>query len=157
MVSKERQMKARLQTEYGHPVDEIEIPYTQEKLPGVLLNRDRVFVFHELMGYPCAIAYYRENTIHVLGSRFLEVKLVYQGKEGEYTVRGEFSGDAGIYDELRVSIFNPQDECVGDAFFTLTEDGEPRALLTTKGNGDGDHDLVWFPLRETGKAVESYA
>ena len=149
-------MKTKLQTEYGHPVDEIEIPYTQGKLPGVLLHGDRAFVFHELMGYPGATAYYRENTIHIAGNPSLEVKLVYQGKEGGYTVRGELSGDTGIYDELRVGIFNPQNECVGDVFFTLTEQGEPRALLTTKGNGDGDHDLVWFPLRETREAVENY-
>jgi len=74
-------MKAKLQTEYGHPVDEIEIPYTQDKLPGVLLHEDRAFVFHELMGYPGATAYYRENTIHIAGNRSLEVKLVYQGRK----------------------------------------------------------------------------
>lgn len=150
-------MNVVLQTENGHPVDKFEIPYTQEKLPGVLLQGDRAFVFHELMGYPDATAYYRGKTIHVIGNRCLEVKLVYQGKEGEYTARGEYTGDSGIYDELRVGIFNQQEECVGDALFTLTEEGEPRAYLTTGGDGDNDHSLSWFPLREAGEAVESHA
>jgi hypothetical protein len=149
-------MKAILQTENGRPVAEIEIPYSHDKLPGVLLQGDRAFVFHELMGYPGGTAYYRENTIHVIGNLFLEVKLVYQGKEGEYTARGEYTGDPGIYDELRVGIFNPQKECVGDALFTLTEEGEPQAYLTTAGDGDGDHSLSWFPLRETEKAVGNH-
>jgi hypothetical protein len=87
----------------------------------------------------------------------LSVRIIYQGKPGDYVATAEACGDPGIYEELRVGIFNSRGECVGDAFFTLSEDGEPRVLLTTEGDGDGDHYLVWFPLREAGKGVESHA
>ena len=86
----------------------------------------------------------------------LAVRLVYQGRLGKYTVKAQQAGDSGIYDELAVGIFDPDGNCVGDVYFTLNEEGEPRVLLTTNGEGDGDHHLVHYPLRETRESVEDF-
>lgn len=83
------------------------------------------------------------------------VELIYQGKKGDYVVKAEKTGDTGIYDELGVSILNSKTgECIGYLYFLLTEQGEPRVLLTSEGNGDGDPQLTYFPLRSKEKAIE---
>lgn len=84
----------------------------------------------------------------------LSVDLVYQGKKGEYSVQAEKTGDTGIYDELGVSIVNKAGNCVGYAYFLVNEEGKPRVLLTADGDGDGDPQLTYFPLRSKHEAIE---
>ena len=87
--------------------------------------------------------------------KLFSVDLIYQGKGNGYTAVAEKSGEPGVYDEIRVGIFKGE-ECVGDVLFTLTENGEPAALLTTDGDGEGDHSLIWFPLRDSDSAINDY-
>lgn len=73
-----------------------------------------------------------------------------------YTVEAGRSGDDGIYDEMRVSILNPEGDCVGDALIGLTPEGEPRVLVTAGGDGDGEHPVAVYPLRDAEVAVEYF-
>ncbi|KKI35976.1 hypothetical protein VI03_24605 [Burkholderia vietnamiensis] len=66
------------------------------------------------------------------------------------------TGDAGIYDEVRVSVFDCNDTCVADALVGLTEAGELRVLVTTDADGDGDHRIAIYPTRSAGAAVDAH-
>ncbi len=64
------------------------------------------------------------------------------------------SGDAGIYDEVRVSVMRPDGSCVGDVLVGLTAEGELRVLVTTGNDGDQDHGVAVYPQRDLSAAVE---
>ncbi len=70
-----------------------------------------------------------------------------------YTAEATYTGDPGIYDELRISIFDREDDCVGDVLVGLTTEGEPRVLVTTGNAGDGDHNVSIYPCRHIDDAV----
>ncbi|KVV40762.1 hypothetical protein WT27_12585 [Burkholderia territorii] len=66
------------------------------------------------------------------------------------------TGDAGIYEEVRVSVFDCNDTCVADALVGLTEAGELRVLVTTDADGDGDHRIAVYPTRSAAAAVDAH-
>lgn len=68
----------------------------------------------------------------------------------------ERSGDAGVYSEARLGVLNPARECVADVLVGYSESGELRILLTTGGDGEGDHSHAFFPMRPTNMAVERF-
>lgn len=72
---------------------------------------------------------------------------------GDYQVEARYTGDPGINDEARISVLHGT-ECVADVLVGLTETGEPRVLVTTGGDGDGDHTVKLYPLRTLKDAVE---
>lgn len=59
----------------------------------------------------------------------------------------EITGDAGIYNEIRMSAYDKEGNCIGDVLMGLDEKGELRVLLTTGGDGDGDHSVAIYPTR----------
>lgn len=71
-----------------------------------------------------------------------------------YTAEAERTGDEGIYEEARISVFHAED-CVADVLAGLSESGEPRFLITCGGKGDGDHNIAVYPLRELRFAVDT--
>ncbi len=74
---------------------------------------------------------------------------------GGYAAEVTRCGDPGVYEEVRIGLFKEGgEECLGDVLVGLSENGEPRILVTTGGDGDADHDLAIFPLRQFDKAVE---
>ena len=72
---------------------------------------------------------------------------------GKYTMEVGQSGDAGLYDEFRVSILDKSGDCVGDALIGLDQNHEPRVLVTTGGNGNDGKQVSIYPLREMRDAV----
>lgn len=62
----------------------------------------------------------------------------------------------GGYRELRVGIYDAKMNCIGDVIITLDVESQqfPRVLITTGGDGDGDHDVWVYPLRLKHVAVE---
>jgi hypothetical protein len=81
-------------------------------------------------------------------------KLLHDGNNSAgYSAEASRTGDAGIYEEVRISIFH-EDDCVADVLAGLSSDGEPRILVTHGGDGDGDHRIAVYPLREISKAVD---
>lgn len=72
-----------------------------------------------------------------------------------YTVNAQRDGDAGIYDELRVGVFDRDGSCVADVLVGLSGDGEPRVLLSTDGDADRQKVAV-FPLRSFDEAVVDF-
>ena len=165
----ERQSSGFTELSAGNLADGIEVELLTAKEPAVktLSDKDLARIVENrgtspagessIMRRYTAMARFLKGIMAILCSAKkadqISVKLRYQGKLGDYRTTAEFTGDPGIYEELRVGIFDLQGECVGDALFTLTEEGEPRVLLTTEGNGNDDHNLVWFPLREAGNGV----
>ena len=85
----------------------------------------------------------------------LEVNPIVRQKKGsDYSLKAELAGDADDYKELAVSITRISDgECVADAYFTVTEEGEPKVLFTTDGDGLGDKQLTVYPLRAADNAA----
>lgn len=72
---------------------------------------------------------------------------------GGYTAEASRTGDAGIYEEVRIGIFKGGDrECLGDVLVGLTEEGEPRVLVTTDGKGEEEASFVIYPLRPADEA-----
>lgn len=67
-------------------------------------------------------------------------------------LEGELTGDPGIYQEMRISAFKG-DECIGDVLVGLNEAGELRVMVTTDGEGDGDHQVLVFPQLPAEDAV----
>jgi len=83
--------------------------------------------------------------------------LMYSGNNPNgYIAEASRTGDTGIYEEVRISVFNPNRDntCVGDVLVGLTKSGELRALVTANGDGDGDHRIAVYPLRPADQAVE---
>lgn len=64
------------------------------------------------------------------------------------------TGDAGIYEEVRISVFDCSDSCVADTLVGLTEAGELRVLVTSDADGDGDHRIAVYPTRSADTAVD---
>lgn len=75
-----------------------------------------------------------------------------QNPEG-YKVEAMRDGDPGIYNELRVGVFDKTGACVADVLVGLTDGGEPRVLLSTDGDADTQKIAV-YPLREAAEASE---
>ena len=53
-----------------------------------------------------------------------------------------------------MGFFDPKTNCVADILIGVTKDGEPRVMITTGGDGEGDHDVAVYPLRKRENAVE---
>lgn len=70
-----------------------------------------------------------------------------------YTADATRTGDTDIFEEVRISVYDTEGDCVGDVLVGLTEDGEPRALVTTDGDGDGDHTVSVMLLKPKDEAV----
>lgn len=88
-------------------------------------------------------------------SRIEAFPLMHSGENpGGYMAEAARTGDPGIYEEVRISILHPDRGCVGDVLVGLTDQGEPRMLLTHNGEGDGDHVIAVFPLKPVDDAVE---
>lgn len=73
-----------------------------------------------------------------------------------YEAEAARTGDAGVYEEVRISVFDRNASCVADALVGLTEDGEVRVLVTTDGNGDNEHQIAIFPTRGADTAIERW-
>lgn len=71
-----------------------------------------------------------------------------------YTTEATHIGETGLYDEVRVDVFNAENVCVSDIIIGISLEGEPRILLTTDGQGDDDFALQVFPLRAVTDAIE---
>jgi hypothetical protein len=59
----------------------------------------------------------------------------------------EETGDPGIYQEQRISAMKGE-ECVADVLVQVDKDGEVRVLITSGGEGDGDHSIAIYPERD---------
>lgn len=85
---------------------------------------------------------------NVFNTSICEFKLLNGGKNvRNFTTNAMRSGDTGIYDELSVAIFDANKECVADILIGLTEEGEPRILVSSDGNSAGDKMIV-YPMRD---------
>lgn len=73
---------------------------------------------------------------------------------GGYLAAASRTGDPGIYEEVRISVLHPELGSVGDVLVGLTEQGEPRMLITHNGEGDGDHAIAVYPLKPKDEAVD---
>jgi len=82
--------------------------------------------------------------------------LLHSGENpNEYTVDVNRTGDAGIYEELRVGVFKGDGkECLADVLVGLIEGGEPRVMITAGGDGENEHAFAVYPLRDAGEALE---
>lgn len=79
----------------------------------------------------------------------------YEGKSfSGFVLEATRSGDPGSYDEARMSVLNSVKDCVADVLVGLSPEGEPRVLVTTEGDGDGDHSITIYPLRDRENAVK---
>jgi hypothetical protein len=56
--------------------------------------------------------------------------------------------------ELRVGVKNADGVYVADVLIGLSPEGELRVLLTTDCEGEGDHEIAVFPLRQRAFAIE---
>lgn len=81
------------------------------------------------------------------------VLLRHSGVDAQLTAEMAYTGDAGVYDEARVSIVNATGECVADLVVGLDTSGELRVLATANSDGDGDHPIAIYPLRGIVDAV----
>lgn len=84
-------------------------------------------------------------------------KLLHSGKnDGGYTVEATRTGDKGIYEEVRVSVFDNTNDCCADILVTLEDKGmgAPKILITADGNGEGDHQILIRPMKPAVEAVE---
>lgn len=79
--------------------------------------------------------------------------VICDGKPSKYRLEAEITGDKGIYDELRVAFIDENDEVVADVYFLVDEEGNPQVLLTTDGDGLGDHRIAVNPLLPAEDAV----
>ena len=81
------------------------------------------------------------------------------GKNPEnYTAEASRTGDAGIYNEVRIGVFKESDNvCLADVLVGLNDAGEPRILVTADGNGDNEAAFVIYPLRPAEEALSSWA
>lgn len=86
----------------------------------------------------------------------ISVPLVYESNGGAGLVaEASWTGDKGLYEEVRVSVFDKAKDCVADVLVTLDQEGnEPRVLITSGGDGDGDKNIAVFPMRPASDAVE---
>lgn len=73
-----------------------------------------------------------------------------------YQAEAVRTGDAGIYQEVRISVFDREDICVADTLVGLTEAGEIRVLITADGDGDNEHQIAIFPTRGAANAIEGW-
>lgn len=81
--------------------------------------------------------------------------LAYQGKNPEaFTADARCTGDAGVYEEVAISIFNAGNDCVADVLVGLDATGKPRVLITHEGKGDGDKAIAVYPLKHKTEAVD---
>lgn len=65
------------------------------------------------------------------------------------------SGDPGIYDELRVTVFNRHGVAVGDILIGLDQVGALRVATTAGDDGNGDHAIAVYPQKAVELAVEA--
>lgn len=73
-----------------------------------------------------------------------------------YTAEAARTGDAGVYEEVRIGIFKGNDnECLGDVLVGVDSKGEPRVLLSSGGFGD-EQSHAFYPMRNAEKAVERF-
>jgi len=96
---------------------------------------------------------YNENT----GESIPGFDLLNDGKNpGSYTADASRSGDRDIYNEVRIGIYKDNgQECVADMLVGLDSTNmEPRVLVTTGGNGDGEHTFAIYPLRTPDESVK---
>lgn len=74
-----------------------------------------------------------------------------------FTAEASYTGDPGIYDELRISVFDTARECVADVLVGLDSHGQPRVLVTDCGLGDTDHRISICPMKRYDEAVELHS
>lgn len=90
-------------------------------------------------------------------SRCISPFALVHGGRGSYVADASRTGEAGIYEELRIGIFKGDGkECVGDVLVGLNESGEPRVLITASAEGEECHQIAVFPLRPATEAVEPF-
>ena len=57
------------------------------------------------------------------------------------------------YQEIAIQAKLPDGTLVADIVFGVNDAGEVRAICTTGGDGDGDHDIAVYPERNVSAAV----
>lgn len=106
-----------------------------------------------------AEAYLRTSTLlaaprHGTVPRF---RLMHSGMNPhQYEVEASRTGDAGIYEEVRISVFDRYANCVADTLVGLTENGEVRVLVTADGDGNNEHRIAIYPTRRADDAIERW-
>lgn len=70
-------------------------------------------------------------------------------------IRVERRGDAGIYHEVAIRGLK-LGKAMADVLVGLNEKGELRVLVTSDGDGDGDHAIAVYPERPRGQMVEDF-
>lgn len=73
-----------------------------------------------------------------------------------YEAEASRTGDAGIYEEVRISVFDRYANCVADTLVGLTENGEVRVLVTADGDGNNEHRIAIYPTRRADDAIERW-
>ncbi len=58
------------------------------------------------------------------------------------------------YREIMGSAYAPDGRCIGDVVIGLNEKGDLRVLVTTDGDGEGDHGIAVYPERAGPLAIE---
>lgn len=90
------------------------------------------------------------------GGEIPAFKLLHSGKNvGGYAAEATRTGDKGIYEEIRVSIFDKNNDCCADILVTLEDEGKgaPKVLITADGDGEGDHLILVQPMKAVTDAV----
>lgn len=78
-----------------------------------------------------------------------------EGKTNGFTAFSEIVGDPGVYDEIAIIIKDGNGEAVADILIQIDENLQPRVLLTTSGDGYGDHTVAVSPLLDLPDAVDT--
>lgn len=83
------------------------------------------------------------------------IRIAYDGNISDYSVDVEKAGEWPIYTELAVVYTNVwTKKRVADVYITVDRVTlEPKILITTNGDGDGEHQIVVRPLLPKHKAV----
>lgn len=101
-------------------------------------------------------AFFRFFSSDFTATEIPRFKLLHSGENpNEYTVDVSRTGDSGIYEEVRIGVFKGEGkECLADVLLGLTEDGEPRVMITAGGDGENEHAFAVYPLRDVDEALE---
>lgn len=87
--------------------------------------------------------------------RIARMSLIHEGENPHgVTAEAVVTGQGDAFREIRVSAFAGDGHCIGDVLVGLNEQGELRALVTTDGDGDGDHAIAVYPERPGPMAIE---
>jgi len=124
---------------------------------------DKAIAALEHAGFPSTVVTTLEQAMRVTvnsdgindhqGPPALQVALS-QANQSNGTIAQVRQGGDPDYQEIIVSAFNKEGQCIADVVIGLDPEMELRVATTSDGFGDGDKNIVVFPLRPAEQGVE---